>query len=299
MDRYEDAQKELETIIADFPGQEELSRQVQALHQLQSRRIVDEIKVRRKAGQHVLAYQLLEQFPAKDVAAETLQQVSEMLDEYRDTQGKLRQAHQELTDHIASLKDAGWRSECEALLKEMSQELGINSVDRLATYLRLADDPGTAPEQKLSLAFGGWLLGGNQADTNLAVTLSLAKVRALIRRYLTEPEKLTRESILKSMRGLEGASPTMVAQLIANMKPAWETPEPSVATPGFYKLQIPGIEKEPDVTYYVQLPPQYDPYVRYPTIISLNGAATTPEQQVDWWAGAMDDRGNRLGQARD
>ena len=35
---------------------------------------------------------------------------------------------------------------------------------------------------------------------------------------------------------------------------------------------------KPDVTYHVQLPPEYDPYVRYPTIVTLNGAGTTPEQ---------------------
>ena len=96
---------------------------------------------------------------------------------------------------------------------------------------------------------------------------------------------------------MEGAVLPLVAQLIANMKPPLTSPEPSVGRPGFYKLQIAGIDKEPDVTYYVQLPPEYDPYVRYPTILTLNGAATTPEQQIDWWAGAENAQGARLGQA--
>ena len=44
------------------------------------------------------------------------------------------------------------------------------------------------------------------------------------------------------------------------MKPPLASPEPSVAAPGFYQLSVPiGIDKEPDVTYYVQLPPEYDP----------------------------------------
>ncbi len=47
----------------------------------------------------------------------------------------------------------------------------------------------------------------------------------------------------------------------------------------------------------MQFPPEYDPYVRYPTIVTLNGAGTTPEHQIDWWAGAQNENGTRLGQA--
>jgi len=45
------------------------------------------------------------------------------------------------------------------------------------------------------------------------------------------------------------------------------------------------LENEPDVPYLVQLPPEYDPHVKYPTIVTLQGAGTTPEQQISWWAG--------------
>jgi predicted esterase len=48
----------------------------------------------------------------------------------------------------------------------------------------------------------------------------------------------------------------------------------------------------------VQLPPEYDPYRRYPCIVTFNGAGTTPQQQVDWWAGAYNsETGSRFGQA--
>jgi pimeloyl-ACP methyl ester carboxylesterase len=296
MERYEDAQKELAKVIVDFPGNDRLGREVQALRQLQARRILDEIKVRRKAGQHELVYSLLEKFPTEDVAAETLQEVSELLDDYRQRQKQLAGALAELTKDIATLKDAGTRKQCEALLDEMNQQLNFNSEDRLAAYLQLANDPALAAEQRLALAFSGWLRGGNDADRNLAVALSLAKVRTLVRRFLAEPNAIDRDRILHELQGQEGASPSTVAQIVSHMKPPLDTPEPSVATPGFYKLQIPGIDKEPNVDYYVQLPPAYDPFVRYPTIVTLRGVATTAEQQIDWWAGARSEQG-RLGQA--
>ena len=297
-ERYLDAQKELEGIIADFPDEKDLATEVQALRQLYARSIVTEIEVRRKSGQHMLAYAMLEQFPAKDVAGETLQRVREMLEDYRDLQKKMGDLFTELTTLVSTIKDDETRGQCEVMLKEMGKELTINTLDRLAAFLQLGDDKGLAPEQKVALAISGWLLGSDQADPNLVVALSLVKVRALVLEYLREGVKLKRNGILDEFRGLEGTSPALVAQLIARMKPPLETEEESASQPGFYKLSIPlGIEKEPDTTYYVQLPPQYDPHVRYPTIVTLNGTMNTPPRQIDWWAGAADEQGNRIGHA--
>jgi acetyl esterase/lipase len=297
-ERYQDAERVLQGVIKDFPNQEQLAAEVKALHQLYARSIVKEIEVRRKAGQHPFAYALLEQFPTEDVAGDTLEQVKEMLDAYRDAQTKLQKMHADLSSEIRALNDPGWRAECEAMLKEMTQELGINTIDRLAGYQRLADDPALSAEQKVALAISGWLMGTDQAETNLNVALSLVKIRELVQRYLSEPVKLERGHLFDQLRGQEGASPPLIAQLIAHMKPPLATPAPSVATPGYYKFQIPvGIEKEADVTYFVQLPPGYDPHLRYPTILTLNGAGSTAEQQVDWWAGSFDANGNRTGQA--
>ena len=67
--------------------------------------------------------------------------------------------------------------------------------------------------------------------------------------------------------------------------------------PGYYQIEVPGLAKEPPVTYYVQLPPEYDPYRLYPTIVTLNGGGPRAEQQIDWWAGASGSDGTRTGQA--
>ena len=221
-----------------------------------------------------------------------------MLEEYLDLQKHHAQLFDELKSHVAAIKESDPRAQCEAMLKEMGQELSINTLDRMAAFLRLSDDKGLGVDQKIALAISGWLLGSDQADTNLSVALSLAKIRALIARYLTEPAKLERNQIFTQLRGLEGASAPMVAQLIAHMKPPLASPPPSATEPGFYQFQIPvGIDKEPDAAYFAQLPPQYDPHVRYPTIVTLNGTASTPQRQINWWAGPMDANGNRLGHA--
>jgi predicted esterase len=295
-ERYQDAQRELEGVIADFPQETELAKEVQALRQLHARSIVKEIEVRRQAGQHQLVYNLLENFPTQDVAGETLQIVREMQAKYQETFKQREKVLAQLGEHMQVLTAANQRARAEALVEEIRTEMSHNNFERLAGYLRLSDDTTLSAEQKLSLALSGWLLGSDAADTNLLVTLSLAEARDMIRTYMNEPVLLKRNEIEQQLRSMEGASVPLIARLIAQMKPQLETAAPSEGG-GYYKLQVPiGIDNEPDVTYHVQLPPEYDPHVRYPTVVTLNGTGTTPENQIDWWAGARDDKGNRQGQ---
>lgn len=297
-ERFLDAQKELEGVIQDFPDQKDLAKQVQSLRQLYARSIVKEIEVRRKAGQHALAAALLEKFPTDDVAGETLEQVREMLEQYQQTQQQIANLLSSLTATVDKMDDPATQKKCQSLLEELRAELNINTLGRMATYQRLASDPSLADQQKLALAFSGWLLGSDSADPNLIIALSLVQVRAQVYQYLNEPVKLERDKLLEQFAGLEGANVATISKLIAHMKPPLETPPPSPGEPGFYRLQVPvGIDREPDVTFFVQLPPQYDPHVRYPTIVTLNGTGTTPENQIDWWAGDRDSNGVRQGQA--
>ncbi len=82
-------------------------------------------------------------------------------------------------------------------------------------------------------------------------------------------------------------------------------PQPGTATaqatgvPGLFELTVnTKLSDDPLVKYWVQLPPEYDPYRPYPCIVTLNGAATTPLQQIDWWSGGYSpDSQARFGQA--
>ena len=70
------------------------------------------------------------------------------------------------------------------------------------------------------------------------------------------------------------------------MKPPYELPAPlSEEMPGYFDIEVPVLPKEAPVHYFIQLPRDYNPYRRYPMVVTLHGAGTTAEQQVDWWAG--------------
>ncbi len=69
---------------------------------------------------------------------------------------------------------------------------------------------------------------------------------------------------------------------------------------GFFELEaclpFPEGQNKATARYFVQLPPEYDARRRYPTIMTLHGAGTTPLQQIDWWAGTKTKNGRRDGQ---
>lgn len=109
-------------------------------------------------------------------------------------------------------------------------------------------------------------------------------------------EAQTEEEDLTPPADKEAAEPDAGDDKTAGEKPAENAEvQPNIA--GLHKLSIPGLKGELDVNYWVQLPPEYDPHRHYPIVLTLNGAGTTPLQQIDWWAGAAPAEGQRLGQA--
>ncbi|MCL4202172.1 MAG: peptidase [Pirellulaceae bacterium] len=297
-ERYPDAKTELEGVIKDFPALADLQTQVVSLHQMSARRLIKEIELRRSAGQHQLAYTMLDRFPPDGVAGEILLQVRDMLDDYKAMKKRAEEAAAALQGHTAAIANAATRAEAEPIVEEILRELNLSTFDRMADYLRLAGDPKLTPEQKVSLAVSGWLLGSGAGTENLAVGVSLYQVRALVRQYLNASLVHERQEILAKLQSLEGSSPSYVARLLAHMKPPVETESVESEPPGHFTLTVPGLQGQGDVQYSVQLPPEYDPYRRYPCVVTLNGAGTTPEQQIDWWAGDYHAESRlRLGQA--
>lgn len=294
-ERYRDARAELEQIAKDFPEvQQQVEPVIRSLQQLSARRIVSEINLRRQAGQHRLAVTLLEQFPTEGVAGEILQEVREILDEYRAQIQRGRDVLTSLKAHYDQLPSAQ-QEEIKPLLDELALEMNLNTLDRLSAYERLADDASLLPEEKVALAATGWLLGSDAASVKFPTAVSLHRVRGLVRKYMAEPLLLHRREIVRQLEVEEAAAPPLVARLIAHMRPPVESETPEV--PGFYKFSVPTVTGQPDIDYYVQLPPEYDPYRRYPAVVTLHGAGMDGTLQIDWWAGSLDDQQQRTGQA--
>jgi predicted esterase len=391
--RIQDARTELEGVIRDFPKLANLQNLVTDLQQNGRNMLLKEIALRADAGQHRLAISMLSDFPtAKEGQPDVLNlEASDKLKEYDGIKTKGEHVLALLKEHLGQIENEVNRNRATPLCDEIATELNIHSLERMADYLRFENDAKYSAEQKLSLALSGWLLGSGNGIDNLAVTLSLAQVRDLVRDFLLAKRKPERDAALTKLNSLEGSTPEYVAKIIAHMKPPLATypqlklniPEVPVAVPvvkepevtkpavpaaaaaqpapvpplpaavaprklqpggglldnklpaivppaevikvnkavlpqpvdnrdgspagdvlvyegvsGLLKLQTPGIPEDPIINYYVQLPPEYDPYRRYPVVVTLNGAGTTALQQVDWWAGPHSTKaGMRYGQA--
>lgn len=296
--RYSEALSELEAIQRDFPTVD-LSKMQNSLTQVLAQYLLTEIQLRKRAGQHLRVQQYLQSFPRKGVAAETLLRVRNILDDYERPRLQYEQVLTLLEEQIALIKDDATREELKPIHDEIVHQLNYNiTLNRMADFLRLADDNTITAEQKVALAVSGWLLGSGSGRQNLAVALSLYRTRNEIRTYLTSDRPSDRQASLAKIKAEEGGAPGFVADLIAHMPPPIVTEEGALEIPGFYQLTAPGIEEQPAFGYHIQLPPEYDPYRRYPCVVTLHGTGSGPVEQVDWWAGTYSERGlMRQGQA--
>ncbi|MGE0755937.1 MAG: peptidase [Pirellulaceae bacterium] len=295
---YREALAELDLILKDFPDLAHLKDQQVRLVQLLAQQVLRDIELRRDAGQHQRVIALLENFPDRDVAAETLLRVRDMLKDYDDQRRQSEQVVAHLDKHLASLADPDLKTRLAPVKDEIQRELNIHNLNRMADYLRLADDDTMATDQKLSLAISGWFLGSGSGIENLAVASSLMEVRELALKYLRSELVHEREELISRIKGLEGGTPAYVAKLVAHLKPPVETQVEPAGAPGLYELKVKGIEDQAEFTYLVQLPPEYDPWKRYPCVVTLNGGGSTELQQISWWAGDyVEKSGMRTGQA--
>jgi predicted esterase len=296
--RYRDALLELDRVIQDFPDMKDLQTQRQRLYQLVTTDVIREIESRRDAGQHRQAYALLTGFPEKDVAGELLLKVRDMVDDYDRLRTQGEQSLKLLEQHAGELSGHREKEKIVAISNEIRAQMNFNTLDRMADYLRLADDAKLKTDQKLALAVSGWLLGSGSGTENLAEALSLVDVRDVVREYLRSNTQIERDDLLQRLRELEGSSPANLAKIIAHMAPPVITQVPTEGVPGLLEMTVPGIDDSSQIRYAVQVPPEYDPLRRYPCIVTMHGAGSTALDQIDWWAGHYDaEKRLRVGQA--
>jgi pimeloyl-ACP methyl ester carboxylesterase len=165
----------------------------------------------------------------------------------------------------------------------------------------LIDDPQQSDPGKLSLAISGWMVGAGNATDNPGLAESLCLARALVIEYLQTPLPDRRNQILSELEAMEGGAVQYLDLIVKHILPPLA---PSASEITFDKPMEISIEfgKPPQqASYLIQLPPQYDPWRDYPCIVTLGASTdsfTTPEAQIDWWCGAMNERfGIRSGHA--
>jgi predicted esterase len=324
-ERYGEAETTLQAAIAAFPELKELEGQLVELRRLRARQQLDEIRLRREAGQHELAWQMLQGFPSDTAPVESLAALEELADDLKKRVADVEKAHTVIEERQKNLKPGIVQETFGPFLEEMLREINPVNISRMREALRLLDNPSLREEQRLALVVSAWLTGGSTND-GIEFAMSLTKVHGFVSSYL-KSKGAERSGLRQQLTSEEAGTPESVARVIGAIKPPLadslsrtrsdavdkddESQQPTADTkaaprevqphdqiPGFFQIETPGLKDDEPCRYLLQLPPEYQPTMRYPAVVTLPALDLTADAQVDWWAGRYNpELQMRLGQA--
>jgi pimeloyl-ACP methyl ester carboxylesterase len=293
--RYDDARAELDDVLRDFPALADLATERQGLMELAASGLLDEIRQRASVGQEGLAERLLESFPVNEASGELVEAVREERDALRQRRERGQRLLAAIRERIAGLEEGPEHDGAARLVDEIASHLSPATLERLSAFERLGMADDLPRDRAVGLAISGWLGGAAAAGENLKLALSTARVRDLLRDYLRSEDAPAREAVFRRLAEEEAFAAPTVAAVARQMGPPIDPP--AAVQPGLHELAIANPDGSGTVPCLVQLPPEYDPLRRYPAIVSLHAAWTTPLNQIEWWAGTPGPDGTRLGQA--
>ncbi len=283
---YEQAEKELQSIAHDFP---ELKKKIEEidlqLREQQAKRLIRELKRRARAGQHQLTYSATKLFPEKRMSAEVLRKVRELRKEYTVKKENIENAKLLLGELQSKLKEKKFREAIVPLRSEVVSELNLESLARLQSFLTFAADDKLGVDEKLALAYSGWVLGSNKAITDLGKAIRLWQARFLIIDYLHTISPKKRTNIILQLEKLEGIDTQTIINLIPLLPPTLETSE--IQGGVAKEIIIPETALRPEVKYRVLLPQEYSPFHSYPMIVALRPAERSTRTELRWWGGTQ------------
>ena len=301
-ERYSEARSELIQALAKFPELEDQRRLLIGLDQALADQMFREIELRRRSGQQQLVSRLLQGFPmdAGGAVIETQLKVQEQIDDLKNQVTQIAEVVQALRTQLGELPAADAEI-VRPVIEQIASEISIESGGRLNDYARFRDDATMPVDRRISFAIGGWLLGAGAGLDNFEVAKSVVRVSGLVQEYLGDSTPSRRKEILDILAKEEGGQPETVGKIIAAMKPPLALPAPVDEARGLRRINVPvsgGEESGSSLTYTLQLPPEYDPYRRYPCVVALPGLGTAADMEINWWCGAFNaERGERFGAA--
>jgi len=298
--RFVDARIVLEDAILRFPELERNKADLKPLDQEITDQLFSVSDQALSVGQNNFAKSILESIDKAGLSIETQLKVKAKLDALATTAKEQEELVGWMTADITSMVDGQAKSDFLSALPEIKANLNAETELRFTDYRLKRADKANTPDQLAARAISGWIYGPSAGIDKSSVVASGVRARKIITEFLSNPVK--DKQLIEDLIRLESGTPELVAKIIANMAPPLTTPDsaaivrsngsadnsqPSFTVQGRYKIEVPlksdmigAVAK-----YTVQLPPEYNPFRRYPCILTLPGDITNMEWQIDWWAG--------------
>ncbi len=302
-ERYNEAIRELNQLQVDFTDldRQRFDQLKSGLVTASTRLIVRELERRWEAGQLLTVQNLLENIDPQNVSPETLVDVQTRLRDIETAVRELEQLREAVKKSFENYRAANQLDEAtvarlQSLEQEITTDLNVHNRDRLATF-KLRTGAGTASaESSLSFLLSGWMLGAAEAFDNATVALTLMETRELLIQYLQSTEQTQRDEIIQRLVELEAGSARYLAAMARHILPWKAAPAPEPNSQGFFRIKLSDIPGQPE--YLVQLPPEYNPYKKYPCVVTLCDIQSSPQFEVEWWDNQLSPQdGYRTGQA--
>ena len=299
--QYASANAELESIMQDWKDSPDELQQARLLsirvRQDLYEQMLGELEFRWESGQYHLVRKYITDLEQDPQLPERLfEPVRRFLQRYDDNDRQCQEIVSALKTLYEQLPETERSDKIPPIIEEIERELNFSTIRRLTGFQLFSNDLQLTAAEKLAIAITGWYAGPDADNSRLAVALMLPETERLITDYLRSGQDfLLRRRILEQLKNLETSRPDLIANILATMKPPFsDLPEEDPVFPGYYRFTIPspfvtiGAPRMPratEIRYAVQLPPDYNPYQRYPMVVSLHGLHQTPDMQIDWWAG--------------
>jgi pimeloyl-ACP methyl ester carboxylesterase len=295
---YDHAEKELDLLVKDHPDQKERIASARTMIAgVRTREEWEEIKNWYQAGRYEAVRKRLSTFPTRDVSDRILADVREMKARLQRTSDLVEQAVRALDDTMKEATTTTGKSLVSAALV-IKNELHPATIDRLDAFVSQVRDaerqkgrgkkPAMGPEQLLSLAVTGWLLGSPSAEALPEAAINLWKTRQMVLEYQQEGDAVSRKKILADY--LAKITPRVdldeIAQLISSLPPA----DPVRGLGSQVSERQAGARRQ-QTTYFVKLPPEYTPSRSYPVLLVLHQVGEKPAQIIERFAKHAADHG--------
>lgn len=290
---YQQAFDELASIAKDFPDKKELIEKRQAeLMNYFGIDILNRLKARKRSGQHQLAESYAKMLLTQPLTGSVLQDVQQYLRQYEDSRLSIDRAKSLLADWQSKLEDLDKEMELNPLRSEVNEELSMETLPRLDSFLKAEADKQYTPAERLGLAYTGWVLGAANAEPSLDLALKVWSTRQDVLDYLRSDDPSDHAKHMDRLLSSESVDPELIFNMIPQLPPLIDSEELEPGVP--HQVETSGTEA---VKYSVVLPAEYTHHHSYPLLIALRSRGLNTDETVAGWAGDANfaDHGSQRG----
>jgi len=293
---YDLAEQELDGLVKDMPGEKGRASAARAvINRQRARDQWERIKKWHGAGRTTDVTAAIEKFPKKDAPDKILADMREVRTRLETQAAALKEADTALAETAKAAKSADGKT-LAAAVTLLRKELHPANIDRLDAFLGQHREAGRhiakgkkppySPDELLSLAVSGFLLGSPSAVPRPEQAVGLWDTRKLVLEVMgTRAGPAARKALIDTYLKGSKNRPDMdeVAQMIDYLPPF--DPAVNIGTDA-HLVKTAGGQK-----YHLKLPPEYTHNRAYPVVIALPNAGESPETMLKRWAKGAADNG--------